>query len=320
MPPLDIRNLPAVIAICSFLSVMLIFYGAYHFIRIRQRQRELSSKLLPGQSLDSSKKGEIRGGVKQSLSKPLSNLFSKVGKLRKAEESQEYTKYQLKFQQAGWRSLHAFATFWGAKIFFLFTCSLVFAFTRLSVDLPISQSVSIIALVIVAFIGFNLPNIWLKFKIQSRKKRIFQSFPDALDLMVICVEAGMALDAAIHRVGLEMQLGAPEISEEFKLVNLELRTGKPRPDCLRNLALRVDLQDVRNLVTLLIQTDKFGTSVTKALRVYSDSFRTKRQQRAEERAAKLPVKIIFVAMIFIFPVLYVVTLGPAILNALKAFS
>jgi tight adherence protein C len=146
---------------------------------------------------------------------------------------------------------------------------------------------------------------------------MLEGFPDALDLMVVCVEAGMGLDAAINRVGEEMKLRNAVVSEEFRLMGLELRAGKLRRDALRNLGIRTGLDDVKSLMTLLIQTDKFGTSVAQALRVHSDSMRTKRYQKAEEIAAKLPVKLVFPLILFIFPSLFVVIIGPAVIRIFR---
>jgi len=154
-------------------------------------------------------------------------------------------------------------------------------------------------------------------KIAKREEKILEGFPDALDLMVVCVEAGIGLDAAITRVGEEMKLSNKVLYEEFKLLSLELRAGKQRRDALRNLAMRTDMEDVSSLVTLLIQTDKFGTSIAQALRVHSDSMRTKRYQRAEELATKLPVKMVFPLIVFIFPSIFVTVLGPAIIQIFR---
>jgi tight adherence protein C len=172
---------------------------------------------------------------------------------------------------------------------------------------------------IMALIGFYSADIWLRTKIAGRREKIFRALPDALDLLVVCAEAGMGLDAAINRVAEEIRWSSKELSDELKLLNLELRAGKLRRDALRNLALRVDLEDLRNLVTLLIQADRFGTSVANALRVYSDSLRTKRYQRAEEMAVKLPTKLIFPLVLFIFPALFVAILGPAAINIYRVF-
>jgi tight adherence protein C len=172
-------------------------------------------------------------------------------------------------------------------------------------------------LAVLAILGYYLPDLWLQFKIARRKESILNGFPDALDLLVVCVEAGMGLDSAINRVAKEIEFDNKVLSGELKLYNLEMRAGKLRQDALRNLAMRTDLEEVNNLATLLIQTDKFGTSVGQALKVYSDTMRVQRFQRAEERAAKIPVKLIFPLILFIFPSLFVAILGPAVINIYK---
>ena len=163
------------------------------------------------------------------------------------------------------------------------------------------------------------PDLYLRYKIASRKQQILEGFPDALDLMVVCVEAGMALDAAIKRVGDEMVHRNVALSEEFKLVALEVKAGKERAEALRNLSARTELEDVSSLVSLLIQTDQFGTKVGQALRVHSEAMRIKRYQRAEEMAAKVPVKIVFPLIFFIFPALFVTIIGPAAITIYRNF-
>jgi tight adherence protein C len=144
-----------------------------------------------------------------------------------------------------------------------------------------------------------------------------EGLPEALDMMVVCVEAGMGLDAAINRVGEEIALSNKVVGEEFRLLSLELKVGKQRKDALRSLAMRTDLEDVNSLVTLLIQTERFGTSIGQSLRVHSDSMRVKRQQKAEEIAAKLPVKLLIPLILFIFPSLFVTILGPAVIRIIR---
>ena len=173
--------------------------------------------------------------------------------------------------------------------------------------------------VLIALVGFYLPDFWLMIKSDIRREKLLEGIPDGLDLLVVCVEAGMGLDGAIHRVAEETQLTHPILSDELKLMNLELRAGKSRQDALRNLALRTNIDAMNSLVTLLIQTDKFGTSVAKALRIFSDSFRTQRYQKAEEFAAKMPVKLIIPLVLFIFPSLFVVIVGPPAIQIYKYF-
>jgi tight adherence protein C len=197
--------------------------------------------------------------------------------------------------------------------------SISFILVRISVFRVVDPTMSMAICLFLAILGFYTPDIWLRVRTARRKDKIRKGLPDALDILVVCVEAGMGLDAAIKRVGEEIRLTNKAISDEFKLFNLELLAGKPRQDALRNLALRTDLEDVKSLVTLIIQTDKFGTSISQALRVYSDSFRTRRYLRAEEVAAKLPVKLVVTLVLFIFPSIFVVILGPAAIRVYQVF-
>ena len=162
--------------------------------------------------------------------------------------------------------------------------------------------------------GFFVPRFFLKRKIRDRQTRIRIALPDALDLTVICVEAGLALDQALHRVGEDLKHAHPDLSDEFYLVNLEMRAGKPRAEALRNLVSRTGVDDIKSLVGTLIQTDRFGTSVAQALRVHSDSLRTERRQRAEEQAAKTTIKMVPPLVVFVLPSIIIVTLGPAIIQ------
>lgn len=163
-------------------------------------------------------------------------------------------------------------------------------------------------------LGFFVPRFLLKRKIRDRQTRIRIALPDALDLTVICVEAGLALDQALHRVGEDLKHAHPDLSDEFYLVNLEMRAGKPRAEALRNLVTRTGVDDIKSLVGTLIQTDRFGTSVAQALRVHSDSLRTERRQRAEEQAAKTTIKMVPPLVVFVLPSIIIVTLGPAIIQ------
>jgi len=172
----------------------------------------------------------------------------------------------------------------------------------------------------VAALGFFLPRFMLKRMIAARQQRIRLGLPDALDLTVICVEAGLALDQAMMRVGQDLHHAHPELSDEFHLVNLEMRAGKPRAEALRNLVERTGVDDIRSLVGTLIQTDRFGTSVAQALRVHSDSLRTERRQRAEEQAAKTTIKMVIPLVLFVLPSIIFVTLGPAVIQLIRTLA
>jgi tight adherence protein C len=172
-------------------------------------------------------------------------------------------------------------------------------------------------MVSVGALGFFLPRFVLKRLIRDRQQRIRLALPDALDLTVICVEAGLALDQAMMRVGEDLHHAHPELSDEFHLVNLEMRAGKPRSEALRNLVDRTGVDDIRALVATLVQTDRFGTSVATALRVHSDSLRTERRQRAEEQAAKTTIKMVIPLVVFVLPSIIFVTLGPAVIQLFR---
>ncbi len=164
---------------------------------------------------------------------------------------------------------------------------------------------------VAALIGYMLPEIWLVGRIRARQHRLRLAVPDGLDLLVICVEAGLGLDHALLRVSEELAITHPEFCDELQLVTAEMRLGKTRTDALRELARRTGLDDIKALVAMLVQTERFGTSIAQSLRVHSDDLRTKRRQRAEEMAAKISVKMVPVLVFFIFPALMIVVVGPA---------
>ncbi|MGH9775072.1 MAG: type II secretion system F family protein [Candidatus Acidiferrales bacterium] len=167
--------------------------------------------------------------------------------------------------------------------------------------------------------GFLLPDFWLSWKVKTRQKRITLGLPDMLDLLVVCVETGMGLDQALFRVAQEIQISHRELNEELLLLNLEMRVGKSRVDSLRELEIRTGVDDIRAFVVMLIQADRFGTDLAQALRVHSDDLRTKRRQRAEEAAAKTSVKMTFPLVFFIFPAMFAVLLGPAVITIIRQF-
>ena len=162
--------------------------------------------------------------------------------------------------------------------------------------------------------GYLMPGMVLGRRAGRRQHRIRLSLADALDLLVVSVEAGLGLDQALQRVADELQASHPDLADELRLVNLEMRAGKPRSEALRHLADRTGIEDLSALVAMLIQTDKFGTSIAQSLRVFSDSLRTKRRQRAEEAAAKTGVKMVFPLVFCIFPAIWIVTIGPAVIK------
>ncbi|MCL6582046.1 MAG: type II secretion system F family protein [bacterium] len=247
----------------------------------------------------------------------LVRIMSSLGNVMKPKSEGELSSVQKKLIQAGYRGRNATIIFFGAKGFFALLLPSFFLLVNLFHPISLEPRLWLLVLILLATVGLYLPHLWLRIQTDRRKEKICEGFPDALDLLVVCVEAGMGLDAAISRVAEEMRLINKEISDEFQVLNQELRAGRARIDALRSLASRCDLEDIKRLVTLLIQAERFGTGVAQALRIYSDAMRVKRQQRAEEEAAKLPVKILFPLIFFIFPALFVVILGPAIIKIFK---
>ena len=208
--------------------------------------------------------------------------------------------------QAGYRDPQHATIYRGLRVLF---AALAFGGVVLSTGMS-----SPLLLVGMPAFGYFIPRFMLKRAVQARQRRIRLALPDALDLTVICVEAGLALDQAMLRVGEDLRYAHPELSGEFHMFNLETRAGKPRVEALRNLAARTGVEDIRSLVMTLVQTDRFGTSVAQALRVHSDSLRTERRQRAKEQAAKTTVKMIIPLVLFVLPSLIFVTVGPAVIQ------
>jgi tight adherence protein C len=172
---------------------------------------------------------------------------------------------------------------------------------------------------IAALLGYMVPGFVLGWLINRHKTLIDNGLPDALDLMVVCVEAGSGLDQAIQKTSNELEISHPELANELKMITTEIRAGKPRLEAFKNFAQRTKVDDVKSLVAMLVQTDRFGTSVAQALRTHAETSRTKRRQRAEERAAKIGVKLVFPLVFFLFPAFYVVTLGPAVIQFVRVF-
>ena len=227
--------------------------------------------------------------------------------------SSEMGKLQRKLLWAGYRSHEAITVFFGIRI----GCALL-GFALLAT--PILMRPNLLLALGTCGLGYLLPSMALGRLAKKRQHRIRLGLPDALDLLVVSVEAGLGLDQAIQRVGEELAFAHKDLSDELRLINFELRAGKARAEALHNLAERTGLDDIQSLVTMLVQTDKFGTSVAQSLRVHSDTVRTKRRQRAEEAAAKTGVKMVFPLVFCIFPAIWVVTIGPAAIKFVQVLG
>jgi tight adherence protein C len=259
--------------------------------------------------------GEVTGTrVKASSGDPgydrvMIDTLKKFGAMAPQSRS-EMGKLQQRLVTAGYRAHEAVAVFFGIRL----GCALgIFALLAT----PLFGKPNLLLALLGCALGYLLPGMALGRLAKKRQHRIRLGLPDALDLLVVSVEAGLGLDQAIQRVGAELDFAHPELSDELRLINLELRAGKGRVDALRNLAERTGVDDIVSLVAMLVQTDKFGTSVAQSLRVHSDTVRTKRRQRAEEAAAKTGVKMVFPLVFCIFPAIWVVTIGPAVLKFIE---
>jgi tight adherence protein C len=224
------------------------------------------------------------------------------------------------FLQAGLHNSVAPPVFWGLKVLLAFVLPFACYLGKFLLNRPLPPLNILLACLAVSVFGYYLPDILLHNKIIRRREAIKKALPDMLDLMVVCVEAGLGLDATIRRITGEIRRTHKELANELWMYSLELHAGMSREHALRNLSDRVNLDDFKSLVSVLIQTDRFGTSIANALRVYSESFRSKRYSNAEEKAAKLAVKITFPVILFIFPAMFVVIAGPATIRILQAFS
>src|SRR5882724_8724452 len=242
------------------------------------------------------------------------DTFANVGKMLPAPTTDKATRTQLLMVRAGYRSPEALLAMRGVKLIFPIAALAGVYFSGL-------YRINAFFIPVAAFaVGFLLPDMWLTWRVSVRQRKLRKALPDALDLLVICVEAGLGLDQALMKVSQDMKIAHPELSEELQFVNLEMRIGKTRIDALRELARRTGLDDIKSLVAMLIQTERFGTSIAQSLRVYSDDMRLKRRQRAEEMSAKTSVKMVPALVFFIFPALMVVILGPAIITLMHQLN
>jgi tight adherence protein C len=298
-----------------FLGILIIGWGIYAFMQSKQKMSDWNVRA-QGQSLSqktSQNKDDQKSGVKEYGLK----LLEKLGQANKPKDKASTSQLKSLLIAAGYRTAQAPVVFMGSRVFFAAMFGLAFLIFGSEVAQEKDPMMFPAFLIGSMFAGYYGPQMWLRNMITKRKERLVNGFPDALDLMVVCVEAGLGLDQAIYRVGNEVKQGHPDLGEEFILLNLELRAGLSREQALRNLVNRTDLEDIRSLVALLIQTDRFGTSIGQALRVHSDSMRLRRRLKAEEKGAMLPVKLMIPLILFIFPALMVVIIGPGVINLMR---
>ncbi len=296
------------VAIFTFLVVFLLFVsgGLLLFYREEMLQR-ISEAINPNP-----KQKSLLGTIQQT-GLTIGGVVEKVEFFMPKSEAEVSVVLQ-RLQRAGFRDESAVRVFYGSKLLKpILLGSLVFV-SGLGGLSPFFAIVSSLGL------GFLLPDFWLGRRISNRQSRIRRGLPDVLDLLVICIEAGLSLDQATARTATELKIAQPELCDELGIVVLEQRAGRPRGDAWKHLADRTGVDSVRNLVSMLVQAEQFGTSIAKTLRVHSDTLRTQRVQAVEEAAAKTTIKLIFPLVLFIFPSLFVVVLGPAMISIMDSFK
>lgn len=296
----------------TFVCVSVSSLGAYWWFT--HRKNELLERLAPSAAgkpdARAAQSGEFGEGLAERVAKPFTRIAP--------PSATEAQKLQKQLLMAGYFSLSAPAVYRGLQMLAMLGFPLL---TALGCVLLGQNVARLTFFALVAFVvGFFLPRKILHSLIKRRQERLGWGLADALDLMVVSMEAGLGMNAAMVRVSEELKDAHPEISEEFEIVNLEIRVGRDRLVALRNLSERTGVDDLRSFVAMLIQADRFGTSIGRAVRVYSESLRTKRRQRAEQAAQKAAVKLLFPLTCFLFPTLFIILLGPAAISVLDAFS
>ena len=249
----------------------------------------------------------------------LGNAIGPFGAFVLPSDELERNKMMAKFHHAGFKTKTALQTFYVIKTVLILVCPLVVIVSSRFMPEASTGDILLYAM-IAAGLGMLAPNMVLDNLVKKRMRKISNAFPDALDLLVVCVESGLGLSSALERVAGELEVSHPELAGELATVNSEIRVGVTREQAMKNLAERTGLEDIRGLVGLLVQTMRFGTGVADALRVYSEEFRDKRTQKAEEQAAKMATKIIFPLVLCMFPVFFIVAIGPAVIRIIDAFS
>lgn len=259
---------------------------------------------------------EEQSSLKEVIQQTGASLGTVVGQLERLlpKSEAEVSGVQRRLIRAGYRKDSALKFYYGAKVLLPLVLCIVILVSGLGSQKPFLYYVVALGL------GYLAPEFCLGKLVSNRQAHIRRGLPDMLDLLVICIEAGLGLDQAVARAAEELKRSHPAISDELGLVVLEQRAGRPRSEAWKHMAERTDVEVVRSLVSILVQAEQFGTSVAKALRTHSDTLRTQRTQAVEEMAAKTTVKLVFPLVLFIFPCLFLVTLGPAAILMSEAFS
>ena len=301
------------------MSTLQIIYAAIIFVTVTATAMVVLLPLAPNrtkQRLDELADTPAFGdqAAQAHWTRTVVNVAGKFAKLSLPAEGWESSPIRLRFLHAGYRGDGPVMLYFGAKTLLAVVLPILVYFYVVLGDAKYTMNGMLAQLLLAGAFGYYLPNLVLSRLVFVRQREIFENFPDAADLLMVCVEAGLGLDAALVKVTEEMRLKSEALAEELHLLNLELRAGSSRDKALRNLAQRTGVEEVTNFATMLIQADRFGTSIGDSLRVFSDMLRTKRRMRAEEMAAKIPLKLLFPMVLCIFPTLLLVLLGPAFIQ------
>jgi Flp pilus assembly protein TadC len=253
-------------------------------------------------------------GRQHALLEKLVQWAQPVSRLSLPKDGWESSQLRVRFMNAGWRNASAAPLYFAAKTVLAIALPMIGLLATSGHPMLQEQDIMFALLAVLGGIGYYLPNVVLARKVAQRQRTVFEEFPDVIDLLTVCVEAGLGLDAALMRVADELALRCPVLADELQLMLLELRSGFSKEKALSNLSLRTGVDDVDKFASMLIQADRFGTSLGESLRVLSDMLRTKRRMRAEEQAAKIALKLLFPLIFTIFPSLLLVLLGPAFIQ------
>jgi tight adherence protein C len=305
-----------IITISTFVCISLGMMGVYWLLYRPQSAATERLKKLGAKSA-----GPVSSSVSLEEDRPVSELADRIASpLNRLlpPSAAEAKKLQKQLMHAGFRSANAPIMYRAIQLVSMAGCPALVALGCALLRRPPTNA--LIWILLGFTIGFFLPRFALRRMIRNRQQLVRWGLADALDLMVISIEAGLGLNAAMMKVSSELKEVHPDISDEFELANLEIRVGRDRDEALRNLAERTGVDDLRSLVAMLIQTDRFGTSIARAIRAFSDSLRTKRRQRAEQAAQKAAVKLLFPLSCFLFPTLFIAILGPAALQLIDTFE
>jgi tight adherence protein C len=304
------------LVIIVILTALTVALFAFTLLQMRPGQGALLGRLdqlQPGDSAQDAAARRRRQAKSERLMSVLQALGQQVGSGRK-----DTTAVRLFLIQAGFSDPRAVSMYWASRVSLAVGLSILALFGLPLLD--VSYNKVLLAVLYFGAMGWIAPSFYVKRRLKARQKEVQLALADMLDMLVVCVEAGLGLNQALVRVADEIEHVSPVMSEQLAMVNLEMRAGTPREEALKNFADRTGLVDIRSLVNMMIQTDRFGTSVADALRVHSDTMRTKRRQRAEEAAAKTTIKLVFPLVLLVFPAMFVVVIGPSALAIFRTFS